>query len=52
MKQNRGYLMKSEDEALRLEIRSNTRLVDHQSLWPVLNPASGLRSRVAGPCFK
>jgi len=54
MKQNCGYLMKSEDEALRLEIRTNARLVDHQALWPVLNPASGLRSwvGVAGPCFK
>ncbi len=38
MKHDRGYLMESEDEALRLDIKTDAALVENQALWAGIKP--------------
>jgi len=38
MKHDRGYLMESDDEALRLDIKTDTKLVEEQALWAGIAP--------------
>jgi len=38
MKHNRGYLMESDDEALRLDIKTDGKLVEDQALWAGIAP--------------
>ena len=38
MKQRRGYLMESEDEALRLDVKTDAESVENQALWAGIKP--------------
>lgn len=45
MKQNRGYLMKGEGEALRLDIKTDSVLVEKQVLWAGIEPGMRVADR-------
>jgi hypothetical protein len=45
MKQNRSYLMKGEDEALRLDIKTDAVLVEKQVLWAGIKPGMRVADR-------
>ena len=38
MKHDRGYLMESDEEALRLDIKTDAALVEKQALWAGIKP--------------
>ena len=48
MKQKCGYLMKGEDEALRLGIKTDAVLVEKQALWAGFKPGPRVTDRQFG----